>query len=105
EAALGAPRPQPLGDVTVVEEVGRLHAGADAEGGETAYVVAGGELHVLDAAARTGVREGVERLGDRAVADRVHGDLETAGRRTPQQRAELGRGLVGLALLEAGHGL
>ena len=48
EAALGAARPEPLGDVAVVEQVGRLHAGADAELGHPAYVVARGQLHVLD---------------------------------------------------------
>src|SRR6478752_8098833 len=51
EAALRTARPEPLGDVAVVEEVRGLDAGAHAEARHAAYVVTRGELHVLDAAA------------------------------------------------------
>ena len=97
EAALGPARPGQLGEVAVIEEVGRLHAGADTELGHPAYVVATDQLGVLDRADRP--RLGVRRkcLGDRRVADRVGGDLEAAAVCSLEQVAELVAGEVGLA--------
>ena len=105
EAAVAAPRPEPLGHVAVVEQVGRLDTGADAEPGHPAYVLAGGELDVLDAAAGARLLEGGQRLGDRPVADRVHGHLDATGCGTREQLPQLLGGLVGLAVLRAGHRL
>ena len=75
-----AARPDPLGEVAVVEQVGRLDAGPDAELGHPAYVVAADQLGVLDRAAGAGVGVRRQRLGDGRVADRVGRDLEAAAR-------------------------
>ena len=79
EGPVAAVRPDLLGGVAVVEQVGGLDAGPDPELGHPAYVVAADQLGVLDRAADPGRGVRVEGLAHRRVADRVGGHLEVVG--------------------------
>ena len=90
ERPLGAPGPEPVGDVAVVEHVRGLHAGHHAERGEPGRVDVAQQLGVLDApAGDTGGGEGVEHQLVRPVADRVHGGVDPVRGRATQQRHQL----------------
>ena len=98
EAAVGALGPAPLGDVAVVEQVGRLDAGADPELGHPGQVGEVDELGVLDPAAGAGRRERVQPDAERRVADRVQRDPEAVAVRGGEELDQLLGGVVEPAL-------
>ena len=74
--------------------MGRLHAGDDAEPGETRNVRVGEHLRVLDAEAAPGDADTLHRVEGqrvRAVSDRVHTRLEPGVARLAQQPLQLFR--------------
>ncbi len=89
-------RDRQLGHLLLVAGPQRLGVGRDAELGEARDVVGVDELEVGDVVAQVvtvpggpGGREGVERLPDAAVADRVHVHLEALGRQRDHDLLEL----------------
>src|SRR5690606_12871818 len=76
EGPVGPARPASLRDRAVVEQVGRLDAGAHRQGGPPGQVLPPHQLGVLDRAPRPGGGEDVEDRGDRPVAGGAEGQPE-----------------------------